>query len=389
MEDDEEKTEVAILDSTNPSNVVFAQSSKVSCDKEVLQQIGSSITPAFWENVKNFAAEEQRFESLRTVIFSKLNVLSKVLYDYQLVEHASQASLLQVAKTAFLFNKKRCAKKVATVKVKPAKKQKLESSLPVRDARKAERDQKSPTLPKNHAHNIPSNPDGPSSFIVSASSQLVVKEDCPLPATVSINKKGPKGARKSNRDKLAASLINPKPEISPESPTPADVEMVVKEETPSLEDSTDEKSQPLEKIANASTSKKEVSVDIRQDEPSTPVISPDPILSSPPRKRAAAVAAAMIVTDTINPPRSSSPRKKINGNSNAAEEDVQPDEPTYCLCEQVSFGDMICCDFSKCPVEWFHFSCVNIKIKPKGKKWFCPLCRGDKPTILKSSLLKK
>uniref|UniRef100_A0A915MTS3 PHD-type domain-containing protein n=1 Tax=Meloidogyne javanica TaxID=6303 RepID=A0A915MTS3_MELJA len=67
------------------------------------------------------------------------------------------------------------------------------------------------------------------------------------------------------------------------------------------------------------------------------------------------------------------------------------DEPTYCLCEQVSFGDMICCDYELCSVEWFHFSCVNLKSKPKqGKRWFCPLCRhNDKPGSLKPELQQK
>uniref|UniRef100_A0A1I8BYU7 PHD-type domain-containing protein n=1 Tax=Meloidogyne hapla TaxID=6305 RepID=A0A1I8BYU7_MELHA len=66
-------------------------------------------------------------------------------------------------------------------------------------------------------------------------------------------------------------------------------------------------------------------------------------------------------------------------------------EPTYCLCEQISFGDMICCDYELCSVEWFHFACVNLKSKPKqGKRWFCPLCRhNDKPGSLKPELQQK
>ncbi|XP_066937739.1 inhibitor of growth protein 1-like isoform X2 [Macrobrachium rosenbergii] len=61
---------------------------------------------------------------------------------------------------------------------------------------------------------------------------------------------------------------------------------------------------------------------------------------------------------------------------------IDPDEPTYCLCEQVSYGEMIGCDNDLCPIEWFHFSCVGLTNKPKGK-WFCPKCRGDKPTVMK------
>merc|ERR1712150_285623 len=63
--------------------------------------------------------------------------------------------------------------------------------------------------------------------------------------------------------------------------------------------------------------------------------------------------------------------------------DIDPDEPRYCLCDQVSYGEMIGCDNDLCPIEWFHFTCVQLSSKPKGK-WFCPKCRlGDKPTVMK------
>uniref|UniRef100_A0A7N6BWL0 Inhibitor of growth protein N-terminal histone-binding domain-containing protein n=1 Tax=Anabas testudineus TaxID=64144 RepID=A0A7N6BWL0_ANATE len=46
---------------------------------------------------------------------------------------------------------------------------------------------------------------------------------------------------------------------------------------------------------------------------------------------------------------------------------VDPNEPTYCLCHQVSYGEMIGCDNPDCPIEWFHFACVDLATKPKGK----------------------
>ncbi|XP_029342213.1 chromatin modification-related protein YNG2-like [Acyrthosiphon pisum] len=75
------------------------------------------------------------------------------------------------------------------------------------------------------------------------------------------------------------------------------------------------------------------------------------------------------------------PETKIQkkGNRDIA---VDPDEPTYCLCVQISYGEMICCDNDSCPIEWFHFSCVSLLTKPKGK-WFCPRCRGDRPNKIK------
>jgi len=52
---------------------------------------------------------------------------------------------------------------------------------------------------------------------------------------------------------------------------------------------------------------------------------------------------------------------------------VDPNEPTYCLCQQVSYGEMIGCDNQDCPIEWFHFPCMALTVKPKGK-WYCPKC---------------
>ena len=48
-------------------------------------------------------------------------------------------------------------------------------------------------------------------------------------------------------------------------------------------------------------------------------------------------------------------------------------EPTYCFCNNVSYGDMIACDNKTCPYEWFHFPCVGLTAKPEGK-WFCQKC---------------
>lgn len=49
----------------------------------------------------------------------------------------------------------------------------------------------------------------------------------------------------------------------------------------------------------------------------------------------------------------------------------------YCFCKQPSFGDMIACDYEKCPNgEWFHYKCVGLlgraeALKYTKQKWFC------------------
>ncbi|KFM81442.1 Inhibitor of growth protein 1, partial [Stegodyphus mimosarum] len=86
------------------------------------------------------------------------------------------------------------------------------------------------------------------------------------------------------------------------------------------------------------------------------------------------------------PVQSSSKSKKKKKRKTKAEKEhettsidppIDPDEPTYCLCDQVSYGEMIGCDNDDCEREWFHFSCVGLTTKPKGK-WYCPTCRGDR-----------
>ncbi|CAK7892295.1 transcriptional regulatory protein Pho23p [[Candida] anglica] len=52
---------------------------------------------------------------------------------------------------------------------------------------------------------------------------------------------------------------------------------------------------------------------------------------------------------------------------------TQNNEPTYCYCNQVSFGEMVGCDGDDCKREWFHLPCIGFKNPPKGK-WYCDEC---------------
>lgn len=56
---------------------------------------------------------------------------------------------------------------------------------------------------------------------------------------------------------------------------------------------------------------------------------------------------------------------------------IDPNEPIYCICHQVSFGDMIACDNENCQGgEWFHYACVGLTPETRFKgKWYCPTCR--------------
>merc|ERR1712048_886140 len=56
-------------------------------------------------------------------------------------------------------------------------------------------------------------------------------------------------------------------------------------------------------------------------------------------------------------------------------EDDYPVDKTWCFCKKKAKGEMIACDNEKCKIEWFHFECVGLYIKPSGK-WYCQRCRS-------------
>ena len=50
---------------------------------------------------------------------------------------------------------------------------------------------------------------------------------------------------------------------------------------------------------------------------------------------------------------------------------------TYCWCHGGESGKMVACDNPQCAIEWFHFKCVGLTRKPRGK-WFCSeSCKRD------------
>ena len=64
--------------------------------------------------------------------------------------------------------------------------------------------------------------------------------------------------------------------------------------------------------------------------------------------------------------------------------EVEQDEDTFCLCNGArGDGDMIDCDNGSCSIEWFHIGCVLLTSMPGGR-WYCPNCRGDNATIMRT-----
>lgn len=56
---------------------------------------------------------------------------------------------------------------------------------------------------------------------------------------------------------------------------------------------------------------------------------------------------------------------------------VDPNEPKYCYCEEISYGEMVACDNDDCERKWFHFQCVGLTVAPEGN-WLCRECEKSK-----------
>ncbi|RYP76183.1 hypothetical protein DL771_002007 [Monosporascus sp. 5C6A] len=65
--------------------------------------------------------------------------------------------------------------------------------------------------------------------------------------------------------------------------------------------------------------------------------------------------------------------EEASGISGPSDDEEDEEGKKYCLCQHVSYGDMVACDNPSCPYEWFHWNCVGLKSEPEGR-WFCPAC---------------
>ena len=69
-------------------------------------------------------------------------------------------------------------------------------------------------------------------------------------------------------------------------------------------------------------------------------------------------------------------------------------EPKYCYCNDVSYGEMVACDNESCEREWFHLKCAGLSRAPDENseffllgsdedyanvlcpaKWYCEDCK--------------
>jgi hypothetical protein len=102
-----------------------------------------------------------------------------------------------------------------------------------------------------------------------------------------------------------------------------------------------------------------------KDKAATPVVSKASSAGSSARKRSIAETPVALPAAAAGPVI-------------LASEDlpIDPNEPIYCSCRRVSFGQMVGCDNDACKYEWFHFVCVGLTDQPAGK-WYCQDCKAQ------------
>lgn len=153
------------------------------------------------------------------------------------------------------------------------------------------------------------------------------------------------------------------------------------------------KAQSVEPIVSAAKDRPQRSSTTRTTpipEPTTPATKPATRRKRPPPGQVTPSQDGS-VSLTVGK-RRAAPRKKAVGkkgesgqNLPAIQEDVDengapidPDEPRYCLCNGVSYGQMIACENNLCPFEWFHLECVGLThttVPKRTENWYCPECR--------------
>lgn len=119
----------------------------------------------------------------------------------------------------------------------------------------------------------------------------------------------------------------------------------------------------------------------RASKPSTPAI---PQFQEPVRSRSARNALEQTATNKRSHKKGAGQAAQLiaartaddDATSSMQDEDEaapDEDEPTYCYCNGVSYGEMVGCDSDTCTREWFHLECVGLKVAPKGNGKFCVL----------------
>ncbi|KAJ3554950.1 hypothetical protein NPX13_g10474 [Xylaria arbuscula] len=130
----------------------------------------------------------------------------------------------------------------------------------------------------------------------------------------------------------------------------------------------------------------------RASKPSTPALGSFPDAAPAPRSRSSRNTSTATAKRSHKKGASlhAIPTRVVDEDTNSSghgddEGEPDADEPLYCYCNGVSYGEMVACDAEDCPREWFHLDCVGLKAAPPSNmKWYCDNCKDRLKTGKKS-----
>ena len=83
----------------------------------------------------------------------------------------------------------------------------------------------------------------------------------------------------------------------------------------------------------------------------------------------------VLPTDEPGPSDTTEPESVAQNDDLVSEQqDDYMDTSLWCYCRKPENEEMIACDYPGCSIEWYHITCLKLKVVPKGK-WYCPDCR--------------
>lgn len=142
-----------------------------------------------------------------------------------------------------------------------------------------------------------------------------------------------------------------------------------KKENPPKPDDAESKTEPSQPHAQAATTTVVTTKSGRASKPSTPALGSFP--DTTPRSRSSRNTTTTTAKRSHKKGASQHaiPTRIVdqdtNSNGHGDEEgDVDADEPLYCYCNGVSYGEMVACDAEDCEREWFHLDCVGLRAAP-------------------------
>ncbi|KAI0202629.1 hypothetical protein F4808DRAFT_68225 [Astrocystis sublimbata] len=172
--------------------------------------------------------------------------------------------------------------------------------------------------------------------------------------------------------------------------TPSTANGSNKKDNPPKADDTDPKPEPAQTPVQTTTTVVTTKSG-RASKPSTPALGSFPDTAPPSRSRASRAGGTGAKRSHKKGASQHAIPKIVdvnmtNGGHDDNEADVDADEPRYCYCDGVSYGEMVACDADDCEREWFHLDCVGLKAAPPSNmKWYCDNCKdrnkatGKKP----------